>query len=110
MVSLLRGMGEMRVFEVSAHHDFSDHPASYYMFYVFILQCCSGLPFADKYHAENIANFSLAVVECVKHVLSPVDGKPISLRIGIHTGSCTSGVVGTLTPHYCVRTACYYHC
>jgi len=54
--------------------------------------CCSGLPFPDDYHAENVANFAVAVLECVKHVLSPVDGTPISLRIGIHTGSCTAGV------------------
>mmetsp|Transcript_22486 Transcript_22486/g.55637 ORF Transcript_22486/g.55637 Transcript_22486/m.55637 type:complete len:1526 (-) Transcript_22486:168-4745(-) len=64
--------------------------------------CCSGLPEPDEYHAENVANFALAVLECVKHVKSPVTGEPINLRIGIHTGSCTSGVVGTLTPHYCL--------
>jgi len=62
--------------------------------------CCSGLPEPDEFHAEKIANFALAVVECVKKVKSPVDGSPICIRIGIHTGSCTSGVVGTLTPHY----------
>ncbi|CAJ1947125.1 unnamed protein product [Cylindrotheca closterium] len=64
--------------------------------------CCSGLPEPDQYHAENVANFALAVLECVKHIKSPVTGEPINLRIGIHTGSCTSGVVGTLTPHYCL--------
>eukprot|EP00980_Cylindrotheca_fusiformis_P002008 scaffold444_cov109-Cylindrotheca_fusiformis.AAC.5 len=64
--------------------------------------CCSGLPEPDEYHAENVANFALAVLECAKHVKSPVDGLPIRLRIGIHTGSCTSAVVGTLTPHYCL--------
>ena len=65
-------------------------------------RCCSGLPEPDELHAEKVANFALAVVECVKHVKSPIDGTPIQLRIGIHTGSCTSGVVGTLTPHYCL--------
>eukprot|EP00980_Cylindrotheca_fusiformis_P002014 scaffold444_cov109-Cylindrotheca_fusiformis.AAC.11 len=64
--------------------------------------CCSGLPEPDEYHAENVANFALAVVECAKLVKSPIDGLPINVRIGIHTGSCTSGVVGTLTPHYCL--------
>jgi class 3 adenylate cyclase len=65
--------------------------------------CCSGLPVPDEYHAENIANFALAVVECVKHIKSPVDHvTPLRLRIGIHSGSCTAGVVGTLTPHYCL--------
>ncbi|CAJ1965011.1 unnamed protein product [Cylindrotheca closterium] len=64
--------------------------------------CASGLPDSDELHAEKIANFALAVLECVKHIKSPIDGSPIQLRIGIHTGSCTSGVVGTLTPHYCL--------
>lgn len=64
--------------------------------------CCSGLPDPDPLHSENVANFALAVVECAKHVKSPVTGKPIKLRIGIHTGSCTAGVVGTMTPHYCL--------
>lgn len=64
--------------------------------------CCSGLPIPDEKHAENIANFAIAVKECVKHVRNPVDGKPIELRIGMHTGNCMAGVVGTLTPHYCL--------
>ena len=63
---------------------------------------CSGLPTPDKKHAQNIANFSLAVQECVKLVQSPADGTHIQLRIGIHTGHCMGGVVGTLTPHYCL--------
>ncbi|KAL3929416.1 MAG: hypothetical protein SGBAC_012222 [Bacillariaceae sp.] len=64
--------------------------------------CASGLINPDEYHAEKMANFALAVLECAKQVKSPVDGSPIQLRIGIHTGSCTSGVVGTLAPHYCL--------
>jgi Adenylate and Guanylate cyclase catalytic domain len=39
--------------------------------------CCSGLPIPDMYHAENVANFALAVMECVKQIHSPVDDKPI---------------------------------
>ncbi|CAB9517983.1 Receptor-type guanylate cyclase gcy [Seminavis robusta] len=63
--------------------------------------CCSGLPFPDENHAENIANFAVAVMECVQHIKSPVDcTTPINLRIGIHTGNCTAGVVGTRSPHY----------
>jgi class 3 adenylate cyclase len=63
---------------------------------------CSGLPIPDKHHAENIANFAVAVMKAVKLVKSPVDGSPIQLRIGIRTGSCTAGVVGTPTPHFCL--------
>lgn len=64
--------------------------------------CCSGLPEPQENHAEHIANFSIAVKECVKLVTSPLSGQPIRLRIGIHSGACMSGVVGTLTPHYCL--------
>jgi class 3 adenylate cyclase len=64
--------------------------------------CCSGLPTPDENHAQNIANFALAVSECVQLVESPADGTPLQLRIGIHTGHCMGGVVGTLTPHYCL--------
>lgn len=63
----------------------------------------SGLPHPDAQHAERIANFAIAVIECVQLVKSPVDNKtPLQLRIGIHTGECTAGVVGTMTPHYCL--------
>ena len=64
--------------------------------------CCSGLPTPDENHAQNIANFAIAVSECVHLVKSPSDGEPLQLRIGIHTGHCMGGVVGTLTPHYCL--------
>ena len=64
--------------------------------------CCSGLPEPDDLNAVKIANFAIAVQECVKLVTSPLTGEPIRLRVGIHSGHCMSGVVGTLTPHYCL--------
>ena len=64
--------------------------------------CCSGLPMPDPLHAEKVANFAIAVKSCVSLVKSPLTNEPIRLRIGMHTGSCMSGVVGTLTPHYCL--------
>ena len=64
--------------------------------------CCSGLIEENEDHARDVANFAIAVRECVKLVKSPLTGDPIQLRIGIHSGSCMSGVVGTLTPHYCL--------
>ena len=64
--------------------------------------CCSGLPDNDENHARNVANFALAVNHCCRLVKSPVDGAPIQLRVGIHSGSCASGVVGVTNPRYCV--------
>ena len=64
--------------------------------------CCSGVPEPETDHAEKVANFAIAVSKCVKHVLSPVDGSPIQLRIAVHTGSAASGVVGVNNPRHCV--------
>ena len=41
----------------------------------------SGLPETDENHAENVANFAVAVSHCCKHVQSPVDNSPIQLRV-----------------------------
>ena len=64
--------------------------------------CCSGLPQENENHAENVANFAVAVRHCAMQVVSPIDGEPIKLRMGVHTGPCTTGVVGMTTPRYCV--------
>jgi class 3 adenylate cyclase len=64
--------------------------------------CCSGLPTANDKHAMNVANFAIAVNHCCQQVLTPVEKEPIQLRIGIHSGSCASGVVGMTNPRYCV--------
>lgn len=64
--------------------------------------CCSGLPEENEMHAEDVANFAIAVRECVQLVKSPLTNEPIRVRMGIHSGSCMSGVVGSMTPHYCL--------
>ena len=64
--------------------------------------CAAGLPLDDPRHAQNVATFALAVSHAARHVLSPVTGEPLKLRVGIHTGSCASGIVGVKNPRYCV--------
>jgi class 3 adenylate cyclase len=64
--------------------------------------CCSGVLEPNKFHAEDVVNFAIAARRCVSLIKSPLTNKPIRMRIGIHTGSCMSGVVGTLTPRYCL--------
>lgn len=64
--------------------------------------CAAGLPADDPNHAEKVANFALSVTHCATHIISPVDGQPLQLRVGINTGSCASGVVGVTNPRYCV--------
>lgn len=60
--------------------------------------CASGLPDANEDHARNITNFAIAVRHCCRLVLIPSTAEPLKLRIGIHSGSCASGVVGALNP------------
>jgi len=66
--------------------------------------CCSGLPDDNDNHAVNVANFAIAVSHCSRLVASPIGTRkePIELRIGIHSGPCASGIVGTVNPRYCV--------
>ncbi|KAM6946408.1 guanylate cyclase soluble subunit alpha-2 [Aplochiton taeniatus] len=52
-------------------------------------------------HAKPIALMALKMMELSEEVLTP-DGKPIKLRIGIHTGSVLAGVVGVKMPRYCL--------
>jgi hypothetical protein len=61
-----------------------------------------GLPVKDKNHAQQIADFALLVQKAVQAVKSPIDGTPIRIRIGLHSGSVMAGVVGNLMPRYCL--------
>jgi guanylate cyclase 2F len=61
-----------------------------------------GLPVKDKNHAQQIADFALLVQTAVQAVKSPIDGTPIRIRIGLHSGSVMAGVVGNLMPRYCL--------
>jgi len=53
-------------------------------------------------NAMNICDFAVCVREAVKQVKSPIDGTPITLRIGINTGAVVAGVAGSLMPRYCL--------
>lgn len=64
----------------------------------------SGLPIrnGDK-HAGEIATMALNLLEAVKEFTIPHrPTQQLLLRIGIHTGSCATGVVGNTMPRYCL--------
>ncbi|PZV11324.1 MAG: hypothetical protein DCF20_19630 [Pseudanabaena sp.] len=53
-----------------------------------------GIPLPTEGHAEAIASMALDMVEKVDE-LRKLTGKPLQIRIGIHTGAVIAGVIGT---------------
>ena len=61
-----------------------------------------GIPRRDPLHAIKVANFAVIINRAVQSVLSPLNGQPIKIRIGIHSGKTMAGVVGNMMPRYCL--------
>ncbi|GAU88269.1 hypothetical protein RvY_01006-2 [Ramazzottius varieornatus] len=66
--------------------------------------CVSGLPVRNgNKHSYEIASMSLDLIIDVAQIRIP--HKPdyaLKLRIGLHTGPCAAGIIGTRMPRYCV--------
>ncbi|XP_071951380.1 guanylate cyclase soluble subunit alpha-2-like [Antedon mediterranea] len=60
-----------------------------------------GLHKASSTHAQKVAIMALKMLSASKQV-NAHDGKPIRIRIGLHTGSVVAGVVGRKMPRYCL--------
>ena len=61
----------------------------------------AGCPDACADHALRVANLALDMVRTAKTVTSPLDGEPIRIRVGLHSGPLMAGVVGRARPRYC---------
>ena len=52
-----------------------------------------GLPLPDVLHAEKAAKFALSIMEELKRFACGND-LPLSMRIGIHSGPVSAGIIG----------------
>ncbi|GLC39261.1 hypothetical protein PLESTM_000871000 [Pleodorina starrii] len=62
----------------------------------------TGLLADDPTHAATACLFALACLREAAQILDPCDGRPLRLRIGVHSGPVVSGVVGRMRRQYSV--------
>lgn len=60
----------------------------------------SGLPEYEVAHAKHISLLALDMMDLSQTVT--VDGEPVGITIGIHTGEVVTGVIGHRMPRYCL--------
>uniref|UniRef100_A0A182JM26 adenylate cyclase n=1 Tax=Anopheles atroparvus TaxID=41427 RepID=A0A182JM26_ANOAO len=61
--------------------------------------CVSGVPVRNKYHAKSCVNLGLRMIKDIREVRMSRDLN-IDMRIGIHSGSIISGVIGACKWQY----------
>jgi len=53
-------------------------------------------------NTEDMVNFAKAIIRASRNVTKPKVQQPALIRVGIHTGPCMSGIVGTKNMRYCL--------
>ncbi|GAX81666.1 hypothetical protein CEUSTIGMA_g9094.t1 [Chlamydomonas eustigma] len=52
--------------------------------------------------ARKVMNFAKAMLEAAKKVVMPHNGQPVNVRVGLHTGPCVTGLVGSKLPKFSI--------
>ncbi len=63
--------------------------------------CVSGMLPARADHARAALRLALELHAAAASVKTP-DGRPIQIRVGVHSGPVTSGVIGHLRARFCL--------
>jgi len=68
----------------------------------YVVSC--GAPDPCDNHAERMCNFAIDMVRVASSVISPLDGEPLKIRCGLHSGTVMTGCVGNMEckPRYCL--------
>jgi class 3 adenylate cyclase len=61
----------------------------------------AGCPDQDPNHAISAVNFALDIIDMVDRFKTKM-GTSIRIRVGLHSGKITAGVLGELNPHWCI--------
>ncbi|KAG2437664.1 hypothetical protein HYH02_011045 [Chlamydomonas schloesseri] len=56
----------------------------------------------DSLHAHKAMAFAKAMLREAAQVLLPTTGRPVQMRIGLHSGPVMSGIVGSKMPRFCL--------
>ncbi|KXZ44776.1 hypothetical protein GPECTOR_62g891 [Gonium pectorale] len=56
----------------------------------------------DELHAVKVMSFAKAMQREVHGITLPHNGEPLRLRVGLHSGPVTSGIVGSKMPRFCL--------